>query len=383
VDEVAALLDEDAAAFRHRHLRGPADPGGEALAALGEPAGRSDARPIAELLRVGGQDSGPPRRWRAQLAGGPLRVGRGVGVARGAAGPEGHAGAPASVRLLDDGSFTLAAGAPAMGGSDEVAYAEAAAAILGVPPALVVCAAADTDSAPFEPGDASPADFTAGQGVEEAARIAREHIREAGAALLSVPPEQATVGDGVVRDGTGRSVTFAEIGAAALRAGQPLTVTAAPLPPSTPPSLATAFADAEVDAETGIVRVTRLSAAVAGGPFGDPRTPEGQVEGALASALEQSLAGGLLFDADGRPLARSLRRWPFVTALDVPPLLVTFLPAGDRPSRFGTAALGEAAARAALAAIVNAVSRAAGGRLRDLPLTPERVLAAVAARARP
>ena len=303
-------LEEDAATFRRQHLRAPGDPGGDALEALGEPRGRDDARAIAELLRAGTRDGGRTRRWRPSSAGGPLRHGSGVGIARRAAGPEGGAGAAASLRLLDDGSFTLAAGPSAAGGTDEAAYAEAAAAILGVPPHRVVCAAADTDSAPFESGDAAPAYFSAGRAVEEAARLARERIREAGAALLGAPAAEVTVDDGHVRDAAGRAVSFAEVGAAGLRTGQPLTVTAAPAPATTPPSLAAAFAEVEVDTETGVVRVTRLAATLAGGPFADSRPPEGQVQGALADALEQALAGGLPFDAEGRPRVRSLRRWP-------------------------------------------------------------------------
>ena len=379
VDEAASLLEEDAGAFRRRHLRAHGEPGGEVLAALGEAAGRDDARPVAELLRVGARNGGRPRRLRLSSPGGPLRRGGGLGVARRAPGPEGRAGGAASLRLLDDGSFTLAAGPSTAGGTDEAAYAEAAAAILGVPPRRVVCAATDTDSAPFESGDAAPAYFAAGRAVEEAARLARERIRDAGAGLLGVPVTEAVLADGLVRDAGGREVSFAHIGAAALRAGHPLAVTAAPPPASTPPSLAAAFAEVEVDAEIGIVRVTRLAAVLAGGPFADERSPEAQVEGALADAVEQALAGGLAFDDEGRPLVRSLRGWPLVTALDVPPLSVTFLPAGDLLSRFGAAALGEAAARAALAAIANAVAQATGARVRDLPLSPGRVLEALSA----
>jgi CO/xanthine dehydrogenase Mo-binding subunit len=380
VDEVACLLEEDGAAFRRRHLRAPGEPGGEVLAALGEPAGQDDARPIAGLLRVGARNGGLPRRLRLSAPGGPLRRGSGLGVARRAAGPEGHAGGAASLRLLDDGSFTLAAGPSAAGGSDEAAYAEAAAGILGVTPRRVVCAATDTDSAPFESGEAAPAYFAAGRAVEEAARLACDRIRDAGARLLGVPAAEVTLADGVVRDAAGREVSLADIGAAALRAGQPLTVTAAPAPASTPPSLAVAFAETEVDAETGVVRVTHLAAVLAAGPFADERSPGSQVEGGLAYALEQALAGGLDFDDEGRPRVRSLRRWPLVAALDVPPLSVTFLPSGDPLSRFGAAALGEAAARAALAAIANAVAQATGARVRQLPLSPARVLEALSAR---
>jgi CO/xanthine dehydrogenase Mo-binding subunit len=132
-----------------------------------------------------------------------------------------------------------------------------------------------------------------------------------------------------------------------------------------------------VDTETGVVRVLSLSAWLAGGPFADPRPAEGQVEGALATCLEQALAAGLPFDSQGRPLVRALRRWPLVTALDTPPIRVTYVPAGEPLSRFGAAAVGEAANRAALAALANAVAHAVGGRVRTLPLAPGRVRAAV------
>jgi CO/xanthine dehydrogenase Mo-binding subunit len=134
-----------------------------------------------------------------------------------------------------------------------------------------------------------------------------------------------------------------------------------------------------VDTETGIVRVSRLAAVLAAGPFADERPPKAQAEGALADALEQALVGGLAFDDEGRPSVRSMRRWPLVAAADVPPLSVTFLPAGDPLSRFGAAALGDAASRAALAAIATAVARATGGAVRELPLSPGHVLDAVAA----
>jgi CO/xanthine dehydrogenase Mo-binding subunit len=68
--------------------------------------------------------------------------------------------------------------------------------------------------------------------------------------------------------------------------------------------------------------------------------------------------------------------------VDVPPLSVTFLPAGDSLSSFGAAALGEAAARAALAAIANAVAQATGARVHELPVSPARVLESLSARAR-
>ena len=377
VNEAAALLDEDPSAFRRRHLRSAEDPGAAQLAELGEPPGGGDARPIAELVAPDGRAGRRGRRWSSPLPAGPLRPGSGVAVARRGAAADTQAGAAASLRLLDDGSFTLAAAPSSSGGTDEAAYAEAAAAILGVSARRVVCAAADTDSAPFEMGDPAPAYFAAGRAVEEAARLARERLRAAGADLLGVPVAETRVADGRVFDASGHAVSFADVGAAALRTGQTFVVTAAPPPAAAPPALAAAFAEVEIDAETGVVRIGRLEAVVAGGPFTDPEPAEGLVEGALALAVEQALAAGLSFDGEGRPLARSLRLWPLVTAADVPPLSVRFVPSGDATSRFGATALGEAAGRAALAAIASAIAQATGGTLRVLPLSPERVLQAL------
>jgi putative selenate reductase molybdopterin-binding subunit len=376
VDEAALRLGGDPAAFRRRHLRAPGDPGALALAALGEPEGRDDARPLARLMRSGPRNGARTRRPAAL---GALRRAAALGVARGATAPDvGSAGA-AALRLLDDGSFTLAAGPPTPGGTDETAYAEAAAAILGIPTHRIVCAAADTDSAPFESGEPALGHSGAGRAVEEAARIARDRIRDAGAAHLGAAASEVVLEGDIVRDSRGRGVSFAEIGAAALQAGRPVGATAAPSPASQPASLAAAFAEVELDSETGIVRVCRLAAVLAAGPFADERSPLAQVEGALAGALEQALAGGLGFDDQGRPLVRSMRLWPLVAAVDVPPLSVAFVPGGDPLSRFGAGALGDAAGRAALAAIVNAVARAAGGHLRELPLSPGCLLEALAA----
>jgi xanthine dehydrogenase YagR molybdenum-binding subunit len=122
---------------------------------------------------------------------------------------------------------------------------------------------------------------------------------------------------------------------------------------------------------------------VAGGPFADARPATGLVEGALLSALEQALAAGTTFDEAGRPVETSLRRMPSVAAVDAPPLAVSFVPLGDPLSRFAAAAHGEAAARAALAALANAIARATASRPRALPFSPARILEALLAGPRP
>lgn len=373
-DEAAAALGEDPVAFRQRHLRRPGKSGTGVFAELEETPGAADARKIGEVLQAAVKRVSWSARSEAPERSGPVRHGLGVGLARRSAGTTGGTGAAASLHLLEDGSFTLAAAPASAGGADENAFASAAAALLGVPTRRVVPAAVDTDSAPFEVGDPSPAFFAAGRAVEQAAELARERIREAGARMLETDPEAVEVAEGAVRDAAGRAVSFAEVGAAALRVGQPLVATAAPSAASTPASDAAVFAEVEVDTETGVVRVLGLTAVLAGGPFEDPRPAEGQVEGALAVALERALAAGVPFDAAGVPVTPPLRGWPLVAAGDVAPASVTFLANGEPSTRFGAVAVGEAAGRAAIAAIASAIGHATGGKVRSLPLDPGAVL---------
>ena len=374
IDEAAALAGEDPSEFRRRHLRRSGDPGAELLRELGEPDQADSSTALDALLQPALASRPQARAATGEIERGPLRTGVGVAVARRSSSGAAAPGAAAALRLLEDGSFHLAASHASAGGADEAACVEAAAAVLAVPSERIVCAAADTDSAAFDAAGPSSAPVGAELAVEEAAHQVRGSILEAGADLLGVAPGAARIEAGAVREAAGRSVTLAEIGAAALRSGRPIAATASAHPASAEACFASARAEVDVDVETGIVRVRRLSAALRGGPFRDARTPSGRVEGALAMALEQAFAGGLAFDGEGRPTVRSFRAWPLVAAADVPPLEVTFVPADDGRPGTASAALADAAGRAALAAIVNAVARASGTRPASLPLTPACVL---------
>ncbi|MFN8094303.1 MAG: molybdopterin cofactor-binding domain-containing protein [Vicinamibacteria bacterium] len=315
LDEAAVLAGVDAASLRRASLRGPGDPGAEALAGLGEVAGRDDARGLDRLL-----PSGPPPA-RARTAGAP-RGATGLAAARRTAGAAASSGAAASLRLLEDGSFALATRRGRGRGRRRGAARAAAAAILTVREANVVSTAADTDSAAFDSGDPAPAAFVIRRAVEEAARTALERIREAGARLLGAAVADTRVEAGRVRDAAGRGIGFDEIGRAALRAGEPLAVSAAPGSAAWPPSLAVVEAEVEVDAETGVVRVARLSATVEGGPFADGAGVLAEIEGALAAAVEQALAAGqpdLSAVAGHAPGLARCRTYPMIAPGDVPP----------------------------------------------------------------
>ena len=259
--------EQDPAALRRAHLRRPGDPGaGGARGARGAPGRRRrppDRRAAARAARPGADA-------RRAAPAGPLRSGRGLAVARRADSSAGQAGA-AALRLLDDGSFALAAGPSAAGSADELLYADTAAAILGVPARRVVCAAPDTDSAPVPDGRRRAGELGRGPrgraGRDTRPRSYPRGGRRAAGRARRRRRGWPRAGSATPRDAT---VSFAEIGASALRAGEPLAVTATPTQTRVPHSLAAALADVEVDVETG--GVVRAAAAARWWPADRSRT---------------------------------------------------------------------------------------------------------------
>jgi CO/xanthine dehydrogenase Mo-binding subunit len=143
-------------------------------------------------------------------------------------------------------------------------------------------------------------------------------------------------------------------------------------------------AEVQVDEETGEIRVLRMVAAHDIGRAINPRGVEGQVEGGIAQGLGYALMETMFAD-DGRTLLSNLQDYKIPAALDVPEAIETILVEHPDPEGpYGAKGVAEPGIIPVAAAIVNAVANAVGVRVRDLPATPEKVLAALAARgARP
>ena len=137
------------------------------------------------------------------------------------------------------------------------------------------------------------------------------------------------------------------------------------------------FAEARVDAELGIVRVTRLVAAVAAGRILNPLTARSQVLGGMAWGLSMALHEETLTDHRfGRPMNHNLAEHHVPVHADVPPIEVIFVDQrDDKVNPLGVKGLGEIGMVGTAAAIANAVFHATGHRVRDLPITPDKVLA--------
>ena len=132
-------------------------------------------------------------------------------------------------------------------------------------------------------------------------------------------------------------------------------------------------ADVEVDRATGVVRVPRAFAAVDSGQIINPDGLTNQIEGGIIQSMSWTLHEHVRFDRNGI-LSEDWKTYPILTMPDVPRVEIVLI---DRPNERALGA-GEAAQGPTAAAIANAFAAATGRRIRELPLTPERVKAALA-----
>jgi xanthine dehydrogenase molybdenum-binding subunit len=148
-------------------------------------------------------------------------------------------------------------------------------------------------------------------------------------------------------------------------------------PESNPASYGVHFAEIEADVLTGLVRVTDFLAVHDVGKALNPRFLEGQIYGGVQMGIGMALTEELLYDAAGRPKSDSFSRYHIVNAPDMPPVEVLFVEDYEPGGPFGAKSIGEICTVPTAAAVGNAVNRALGTELVHLPLTPERILAAL------
>jgi xanthine dehydrogenase molybdenum-binding subunit len=140
-------------------------------------------------------------------------------------------------------------------------------------------------------------------------------------------------------------------------------------------SFAAHFAQVSVDPDTGQVRVLRYVAAHDCGQPINVMAVEGQIEGGVMQGFGYALTESLTVDpADGSPSAANLDTFKVPAQLDMPQMQVLVVDSADPVGPFGAKAVGEVPVAPVAAAIANAVYDATGVRIRDLPITPEKVL---------
>ena len=348
---------------------------------------------LGETMRRAWAALGPPRAGV-----GPARVARGLAASFT---PYGrmcwtHDSASAWVGMELDGTAVVRCAAPDVGGGQTASLCSITAEVLGLPPEQVVAVGRDSHFTPRAGTTTATRQlFMSGNAVLVTAREVRRHLVDQAAELLEAAPGdiELAVGRAFVRGATGRAVGFAAIVKAATAAGRPVQALEkydAPSAPTIDPAtgqgkpfndytFGTQAVEVEVDGETGHTRVTRLAACYDVGQAINRQSAEGQIEGGAVQGMGHAMMEEVVLD-EGISKNPHLLDYKIPTTLDAPPIETILLESGAGLGPFGAKGIGEPAMTPTPAALMNAVSRATGTRMTDLPLTAERVLRAIQSR---
>ncbi len=382
MDELARAVGMDPVQFRVKNMiqRGETSP---VFKALGE---GSEGVPqtigsigLLSCLKKGGAAIGWGKKKKAPPAG---HLRRGLGLAclmQGSSIPQVDMGA-AIIKLNEDGSFNLLVGATDLGTGSDTVLAQIAAETLGTSLDRIVVTSSDTDVTPFDVGAyASSTTYLSGEAVRKAAQEAALKIRKVAAGVLSLPIQLVYLEDSHARALDGRKVPLSELAARSLyeRDQQQILGAASHVTRKSPPPFSAHFAHVEVDCETGLVKVLKYVAAVDCGTAINPTLAEGQIEGAVMNGISYALCEEFLFAEDGRMRNPSFREYKIFSTRDAPALETILVPTYEVTGPYGAKSVSEIGINGPAPAISNAIFDAVGIRLREIPFTPERVLAAL------
>lgn len=318
------------------------------------------------------------------VAGAPQRR-RGVGVSAQIWSTGGGPPSYASVRLNGDGSADVLAGSQDLGTGTRTILAQVAAEALGHRLDQVRAVIGDTGATPYAGNSwGSMTVASLAPAVRMAAVDARNALLEAAAGLLGASVDALETRDGrVLVRGSDRAMAFGEITA---KLGNVMIQGHGSRGPNPQDAgivtTGVQFAEVEVDTVTGVVRVLRVVAVHDAGRIVNPTLAESQLEGGIIQGLGFALFEERVLDARmGLPLNVGLHDYKIPTLADIPQIDGVFLPGADvKANHVGVRGIAEPAIVPTAPAIAGAVADALGVEVNELPMTPWRVLAAIARR---
>ena len=282
----------------------------------------------------------------------------------------------ASLKINDDGFYTLSIGAADMGTGCDTILAQIAAEVLECPLDNVTVLGADTDSSPYDSGSyASSTTYVTGKAVEQCAEQLKQKICQVGAGLLGLDERAVVfVGDAVTsEDGTQRA-TLAQI-AAASQCGSNTALEAVVTHSSeiSPPPFMVGAAEVEVDLETGEAQVIRYEAAVDCGTPVNPNLARVQAEGGILQGIGMALTENVTYDDRGMPRENSLMQYKIPARNDIGHIHVVFENSYEGTGPFGAKSIGEVVINTPLPAVADAIYHATHKRFYELPITREQI----------
>lgn len=301
---------------------------------------------------------------------------RGVGVAMAMQGSSigGIDVGGADIKLNEDGSYTLGLGCTDMGTGCDTILAQIAAECLETPMKNIAVFGVDTDISPYDSGSyASATTYTTGTAVMQACESMREKICALGASMLETEPDQVIFDGESVSYGE-KKVSLQEI---ALKGtcgcSQELQVLRSYSSPISPPPFMVGMAEVEVDKETGTVEMLDFVAVVDCGTPINPNLARVQTEGGVAQGIGMALFEDVQYSENGKMRNNSFMQYKIPSRMDIGKIRVEFESSYEPSGPFGAKSIGELVIDTPCPAIAEAVYNASGVRVRELPITPEKV----------
>ncbi|MCF0133865.1 MAG: molybdopterin-dependent oxidoreductase [Blautia sp.] len=280
----------------------------------------------------------------------------------------------ASMKLNEDGSYTLGLGCADMGTGCDTILAQMAAECMDTSVDNVVVFSVDTDISPYDSGSyASATTYATGNAVIVTCEELRRRIRDHGAGMLGKEPEEVDFDGAVVSDGTS-SVTLEEIAVHATGGVcEQLQVTKTYSSKVSPPPFMAGIAEVEIDKETGKVELIDYVAVIDCGTPINPNLARVQAEGGLGQGIGMALYEDVQYSDKGKIRNNSFMQYKIPSRLDIGNVRVAFESSYEPTGPFGAKSIGELVIDTPCPAIANAIYNAVGVRIRELPMTPEKV----------
>ena len=300
----------------------------------------------------------------------------GMGMAMQGSGISGVDVGSATLKLNDEGVFTMNIGAADMGTGCDTILSQIAAEVLECDTDDITVFGADTDISPYDSGSyASSTTYVTGKAVEKCALELKSRIEKLGAKLLKCDVDDVTYENKLVRcDSTGETVSLADISTASMCGNDiSLSVTYTHSSPISPPPYMVGAAEVEVDLLTGESKVIEYDACVDCGTPVNPNLARVQAEGGILQGIGMTMSENITYSDKGKLYENSFLQYKIPSRMDIGHINVDFESSYEAAGPFGAKSIGEVVINTPLPAITDALSHAAGKRFYTLPITPEQI----------
>ncbi|MDY5846019.1 MAG: molybdopterin cofactor-binding domain-containing protein [Bariatricus sp.] len=300
----------------------------------------------------------------------------GVSMAMQGSGISGVDVGSATIKLNEDGIYTLIIGAADMGTGCDTILAQMAAECLDCPMENIIVSGADTDTSPYDSGSyASSTTYVTGRAVQNACEKLQAKICERAAFMLKCDEDKIEFDGHTAKNlENGNVVTLQEIGTSSMCGNNcALQVTEAYSSPVSPPPFMTGMVEIELDKETGHVEILDYVAVVDCGTVVNPNLARVQTEGGIVQGIGMALYENVQYTEKGQMLNQSFMQYKIPTRLDMGKLRVEFEESYEPTGPFGAKSIGEIVINTPAPALAHAIANATGLWFKELPITSEKI----------